>query len=74
MELLWQVVVSGLAVGGVYGLVAIGQTLVFRLTGTVYLALGDLVGLGVFTTLLVAAGTGPVTQTRTPTARAATCS
>ena len=28
MELLWQVVVSGLAAGGIYGLVAIGQTLV----------------------------------------------
>jgi branched-chain amino acid transport system permease protein len=69
VELLWQVVVSGLAVGGVYGLVAIGQTLVFRLTGTVYLALGDLIGLGVFTTLLVAAGTGPVTQTNVSGAR-----
>ena len=45
MELLWQVVVSGLAAGGVYGLVAIGQTLVFRLTGTVYLALLSCTGL-----------------------------
>ena len=46
MDLALQVVVTGLAAGGVYGLVAIGHTLVFRLTGTVYLALGDLIGLG----------------------------
>ena len=69
MDLALQVVVTGLAAGGVYGLVAIGHTLVFRLTGTVYLALGDLIGLGVFTTLLVAAGTGPVTQTNVSTGR-----
>ena len=69
MDLALQVVVTGLAAGGVYGLVAIGHSLVFRLTGTVYLALGDLIGLGVFTTLLVAAGTGPITQTNVSTGR-----
>ena len=69
MDLALQIVVSGLAAGGVYGLVAIGHSLVFRLTGTVYLALGDLIGLGVFTTLFVAAGTGPITQTNVSTAR-----
>ena len=69
MNLVLQVVVTGLAAGGVYGLVAIGHALVFRLTGTVYLALGDLIGLGVFTTLLVAAGTGPITQTNVSTGR-----
>jgi branched-chain amino acid transport system permease protein len=69
VDLALQVVVSGLAAGGVYGLVAIGHSLVFRLTGTVYLALGDLIGLGVFATLLVAAGTGPVTQTSIGTGR-----
>jgi branched-chain amino acid transport system permease protein len=58
-----QVVISGLAAGAVYGLVAIGYVLVYRLTGIVYFALGDLVGLGVFAALLVAAGTGPVTDT-----------
>jgi hypothetical protein len=40
-----QVVLTGLAAGSVYGLLAIGHTLVYRLTGIVYLALGDLVGL-----------------------------
>jgi branched-chain amino acid transport system permease protein len=59
---LWlQVVLSGLAAGSVYGLLAIGHTLVYRLTGIVYLALGDLVGLGVFIALFVTAGRGPVT-------------
>jgi branched-chain amino acid transport system permease protein len=69
VHFLLVVVVSGLAAGCVYGLVAIGHALVFRLTGTVYLALGDVIGLGIFTTLIVAAGTGPVTQTSVPTAR-----
>jgi branched-chain amino acid transport system permease protein len=69
MDVALQVVVTGLAAGGVYGLIAIGHSLVFRLTGTVYLALGDLIGLGVFTTLLVAAGTGPITQTNVSTGR-----
>lgn len=62
MSLALQILVTGLAAGGVYGLVAVGHSLVYRLTGIVHLAYGDLVGLGVFTTLLVAAGTGPVTQ------------
>lgn len=63
MSLTLQVLVSGLAAGAVYGLVAIGYVLVYRLTGIVYFAFGDLVGLAVFAALLVAAGTGPVTQT-----------
>jgi branched-chain amino acid transport system permease protein len=57
-----QVVVSGLAAGGVYGLFAAGYSLVYRLTGIIHFAFGDLVGLGVFTTLLVLAGTTPVSQ------------
>ena len=63
MSLLLQVLVSGLAAGAVYGLVAVALVLVYRLTGIVYFAFGDLVGLAVFAALLVAAGTGPVTQT-----------
>jgi branched-chain amino acid transport system permease protein len=57
-----QVLVSGLAAGGVYGLFAAGHSLIYRLTGIVNFAFGDLVGLGVFSTLLVLAGTSPVTQ------------
>jgi branched-chain amino acid transport system permease protein len=63
VSLTLQVVVSGLAAGGVYGLVAVAHSLIFRLTGIVYFALGDLISLGVFVALLAAAGTDPVTQT-----------
>jgi branched-chain amino acid transport system permease protein len=69
VSLVLQVLVSGLAAGAVYGLVAIALVLVYRLTGIVYFAFGDLVGLAVFAALLVAAGTGPVTQTNVGAAR-----
>lgn len=62
MSLALQVLVSGLAAGGVYGLFAVGHALAYRLTGVVHLALGDLVSLAVFATLFVAVGTGPVTE------------
>ena len=62
MSLTLQILLTGLAAGSVYGLLAVGNTLVFRLTGIVHFALGDLVGLGVFVALLVTAGRGPVTQ------------
>lgn len=62
MSLALQVLITGVAAGGVYGLLAAGHSLLYRLTGVVHFALGDLVGLGVFTTLFAAAGTGPVTQ------------
>jgi branched-chain amino acid transport system permease protein len=69
VSLFLQVLVTGLAAGAVYGLVAIGYSLLYRLTGIVYFALGDLIGFGVFATLLVAAGTGPVSQTSISGAR-----
>jgi branched-chain amino acid transport system permease protein len=62
MSLAVQVVFTGLSAGAVYGLIAIGHSLIYRLTGIVHFALGDLVGLGAFVTLLVAAGTRPLTQ------------
>ena len=62
MIALQVLIVSGLAAGGVYGLFAAGHTLIHRLTGMVNFAFGDLVGLGIFVTLLVLAGTAPVTQ------------
>jgi branched-chain amino acid transport system permease protein len=62
MTLAIQVLFTGLSAGGVYGLVAIGHSLIYRLTGIVHFALGDLIGLGAFVTLLVAAGTQPLTQ------------
>ncbi len=66
MSLIVQVVVTGLAAGAVYGLVAVGMSLAYRLTGVVPFALGDLVGVAVFATLAMAAGTGPVTATNVP--------
>ena len=63
MSLVVQVIVTGLAAGGVYGLFAVGYSLIYRLTGVVYFAFGDLVAFAVFVTLLVAAGNGPVSQT-----------
>ena len=63
MDVALQVLVSGLAAGAIYGLVAVGHSLVFRLTGVVHFALGELIALGVFATLLVASGTAPVSQT-----------
>jgi branched-chain amino acid transport system permease protein len=58
-----QILASGFAAGSIYGLVAVGHSLVFRLTGVVHFAFGELIALGVFATLLVAAGSGPVSQT-----------
>ncbi len=62
MTIALQVLVSGLAAGGVYGLFTAGHSFVHRLTGIVHFAFGDLVGLRVFATLLVLAGTSPVSQ------------
>src|SRR3954451_24192818 len=57
------ILAGGFAAGAVYGLVAVGHSLVFRLTGVVHFAFGELIALGVFVTLFVAAGSGPVSQT-----------
>ncbi len=63
MAVALQILASGFAAGAVYGLVAVGHSIVFRLTGVVHFAFGELIALGVFVTLLVAAGSGPVSQT-----------
>jgi len=57
-----QVLLSGIAAGAVYGIVAIGHTIVYRLTGIVHFAFGSLIGLGLFAAVAVAAGRGPVTS------------
>ena len=69
MALFLQILVTGLAVGAVYGVVAISYALIFRLTGVVHFALGELISLAVFATLFLAAGTGPVTRTGVPNSR-----
>ena len=63
MALALQILASGFAAGAVYGLVGVGHSVVLRLTGVVHFAFGELIALGVFVTLLVAAGSGPVSQT-----------
>ncbi|HVM11727.1 MAG TPA: hypothetical protein VM638_04555 [Actinomycetota bacterium] len=60
MPLVIQVVVTGVAAGAVYGLVATGYALVYRLTGVVHLAFGELLGLAGFAMLLAAAGSDPL--------------
>src|SRR3954451_21241160 len=57
------ILAGGFAAGAVYGLVAVGHSLVFRLTGVVHFEFGELIALGVFVTLFVAAGSGPVSPT-----------
>jgi branched-chain amino acid transport system permease protein len=57
--LVLQVLVTGLAAGAAYGLIAAGFTLVFRLTGVLQLAHGDLLGAGLFAALAVSHHGGP---------------
>jgi branched-chain amino acid transport system permease protein len=63
MALIVQVLITGLAAGAVYGLFAVAYSLVYRLTGVVHFALGELASGAVFLVLWIAAGTGPVTRT-----------
>jgi branched-subunit amino acid ABC-type transport system permease component len=69
VALVLQVLITGLAAGAGYGLVAIGLALIYRLTGVVHFALGELVGLAIFAALLISAGTGPITRTNVSAGR-----
>ena len=55
-----QALVTGLATGAAYGLIALGFTLVQRLTGVLALAHGDVVIGAVFVAVLAVIGTTPV--------------
>jgi branched-chain amino acid transport system permease protein len=55
-----QALVTGLATGAAYGLIALGFTLVHRLTGVLALAHGDIVTGAVFVAVLAVIGTMPV--------------
>ncbi len=48
MDILLQVIVTGFATGGVYGLIALGFVLIFKATGVLNLATGALMTLGAF--------------------------
>jgi branched-subunit amino acid ABC-type transport system permease component len=69
VALFLQILITGLASGAVYGVVAIAYALIFRLTGVVHLALGELISLVVFATLFFAAGTAPLSRTGVATIR-----
>ena len=58
-----QALVAGLATGAAYGLIALGFTLVHRLTGVIAFAHGDIVVGAVFVAVLAVVGTTPVAAT-----------
>jgi branched-subunit amino acid ABC-type transport system permease component len=58
-----QALVSGLGTGAAYGLIALGFTLVRRLTGVLALAQGDIAVGAVFLAVLAVIGTTPVAAT-----------
>ncbi|MCU0579894.1 MAG: branched-chain amino acid ABC transporter permease, partial [Desulfobacterota bacterium] len=53
MEMVLQIIVSGLATGGVYGLIALGFVLIYKATSVLNLAMGDFMTLGAFICLTV---------------------
>ncbi len=48
MDILIQVVITGLATGGVYGLIALGFVLIYKATSVLNLAMGEFMTLGAF--------------------------
>jgi branched-chain amino acid transport system permease protein len=56
--LLWQACVSGLLIGGVYALVALGLTLIFGVLRIINFAHGSLMMLGMYATFFLYAGAG----------------
>lgn len=68
MDLVLQVIVTGLAAGAGYGLLAVGLALIHRLTGVVHLALGELVGLAVVVALFVVSGSDLIASSSVPAA------
>lgn len=54
--ILLQILVAGLAAGAVYGLVGMGYTLIYRMSGVLNFAHGDLVSVAMFAFLLVVGG------------------
>src|SRR3989339_613179 len=52
-SILLQIVVVGIAAGGVYGLIALGFVLIYKATSVLNLAMGDFMTLGAFICLTV---------------------
>jgi len=58
MDIFLQVIVSGLATGGVYGLIALGFVLIYKATSILNLATGAFMSLGAFVCLSILEQTG----------------
>jgi branched-chain amino acid transport system permease protein len=56
ISLLIQVIITGISIGAVYGLLAICISVIYRLTGIVHLAIGELAGIAIFTTVGISFG------------------
>ncbi len=48
MDILLQIIVTGLATGGLYGLIALGFVLIYKATSVLNLAMGEFMTLGAF--------------------------
>lgn len=53
MEMILQIIISGLATGGVYGLIALGFVLIYKATSVLNLAMGEFMTIGAFICLTV---------------------
>jgi branched-chain amino acid transport system permease protein len=58
MDILLQVMVTGIATGGVYGLIALGFVLIYKATSILNLATGAFMTLGAFVCLTLLTGAG----------------
>jgi branched-chain amino acid transport system permease protein len=58
MSILLQVIVTGIATGGVYGLIALGYVLIYKATSILNLATGSFMTLGAFVCLTILTGSG----------------
>jgi branched-subunit amino acid ABC-type transport system permease component len=62
MEIFVQQLINGLTLGSIYGLIAIGYTMVFGIIGMVNFAHGDVFMLSAFISLIFFAWTFPANQ------------
>lgn len=56
MDILLQIIVTGLAARGLYGLVALGFVLIYKATSVLNLAMGEFMTLGAFICFTCAIG------------------
>lgn len=66
MEYFLQQLINGLTLGSIYGLIAIGYTMVYGIIGMINFAHGDIFMIGAFTALIVFVGLVSVTVSALP--------